>query len=151
LVEQGLLVALDHQDEITPTLLDDRARRLHLRMERVHQGDGAIQVQPLDQRLARGNLVALVGHGLNTQRPSAARVDGSDQLRAPAGPHRFAIQHHHVAIVTAQARFLPRPERLLKRQHGHRLEHPVNAILRRSFIAALLPVEPAPERRSLGR
>ena len=149
MVQQRRLVALDDKDEIAPALLHDRARRLHLRVQRIHQGDGAVQVQPFQQRLARRNLVALVGHRFDTQHPSAARVDGSDQLRAPAAPNRLAIQHHHVAIVAAQARLLPRPHGLLKRQHRHRLEHPINAVLTRSFVAALPLVEPAPKRRSL--
>ena len=109
MVEQGGLVALDHQDEIPPTLLHDRAGRLHLRMERIHQRDGAVQIQPIQQSLARGNLVALVGYRLDAQCASAACIDGSHQLSAPAATHGFAIQHHHVAILTTQARLLPRP------------------------------------------
>ena len=151
MVEQGRLVALDDQNEVTSALLHDRVGRLHLRVERIHQRDGAVQVQPLQQRLPCGDLVALVGHRFDSQRPSAARVDGSDQLRAPAAPDRLAIQHHHVAIVAAQAPLLPRPQGLLKGQHRHRFEHPINAVLRGRFVATLPPVEPAPKGHPLGR
>lgn len=151
MVEQCFLIALDHQYEITPTFLHDRACRLNLRMERIHQSDGAVQVQPLQQGLARRNLVAFVGHRLDSQRPSAARVDGSDQLSALAAAHGFAIQHHHLAIRMAQARLLPRPECLLKGQHPHRFEHPINAVLGRNFVASLPPIKPTPKPRPLDR
>lgn len=151
MVVEGFLVALDHQYEFSPAFLHDRASGLHLGMERIHQGDGSVQVQPLQQRLARRNLVAFVGNRLDTQRSSAARVDGSDQLGASAPTHGLAIEHHHVAIRTAQSRLLPRPDRLLERQHQDRFEHSINAILRRNLIPALAPIEPASKRCPLSR
>src|ERR1035441_3849337 len=41
LVEQTALVAFDEQDEVSCALLHDGAGRLHLRVEGIHQGNGA--------------------------------------------------------------------------------------------------------------
>ena len=115
MVLKCFLVALGNQHEIPPTFLHDRARRFHLRMERIHQRDGSVQVQTFQQRLGRRDLVALFGHRLDSQCPSAARVDSPHQLSALAATHRFAIQHQHIAILTSQASLLPGPDGLLKR------------------------------------
>jgi hypothetical protein len=47
-------------------------------MECIHQGQRALQVQPIEQGLTRRDLIALVGHRFDPQGPSATRIDGSD-------------------------------------------------------------------------
>src|ERR1035438_5777000 len=150
LVEQTALVAFDEQEEVSCALLHDGAGRLHLRVEGIHQGNGALQFQAIQQCLARWNLVTLAGHGFHAQGASALGINGPDQLRAPAAPQGFAVQDYHIAIVRSQTSLLPGPDRLLKRQHGHRFEHPVNAVFGGRIVSAGASVEPTAHRRPLG-
>lgn len=101
------MIALDHQDVIPSALLDDRAGRLDLRVQRIHQRDGALQIQTPQQAAARGNLIALVGHRFDSQSPPTARIDRADQLGALAATQGFAIQHHRLSVLSPQAGFWP--------------------------------------------
>ena len=115
------MVAFDEEGKVSPAFLDDGMGGAHLGVQGVHQGDGPVQFQPAQQGLGGGNLVTLVAHRFHAQGASALRVDGSDQLRALAAAQRFAIQHHHAAILRPVAGVLPEPEGLLKLQHRHGL------------------------------
>ena len=50
------LVAFDYHHVVSSPLLHHRACRFHLRVEGVHQGDGAVQIQPIQQPLADGKV-----------------------------------------------------------------------------------------------
>lgn len=78
LLQEAGLVAFDKEDKIPPTLLHDGMPCLDLGVQSVHQSDGSIQFQAVQQRLSGGNLVALVRHGLHAQGASTLRVNDSD-------------------------------------------------------------------------
>ena len=145
------LVAFDHHHEISTSFLHNRARGLDLRVERVHQGDRALQIQSVQQGLARRDFVALVGHRFDSHGASTARIDRSHPLGALAATQRLAIHHDPIPILAAQASLLPGPDRLLKFQDRHHFEHPVNAVLRRHLITQGPPVEPTSKGRPLRR
>lgn len=60
MAQERFLIALNYPHEITSALLHDCSCGLHLSMEGLHQGNGALQVQSIQQGLTRRDRVALV-------------------------------------------------------------------------------------------
>jgi hypothetical protein len=98
LLLKAFLIAFDEQHEITPTLLHNPPSGLHLRVQGIHQPDGPIQIQPVQQPLPSRNLVALVSDRFHSQRASTAGINRTDQLRFAAPPQGLPVQDHHVSV-----------------------------------------------------
>ncbi len=149
MAQKARLVAFDKENEISPAFLHHGAGGFGLSVQGIHQRDGSIQFQAVQQGLPGGNLMALVSHGFDRQGAPALDIDRADQLSALAATQRFAVQDHDAAVLASMTGLLPGPDGLLEWQDRNGFEHSVNAIFRRHLVALGFAVEPAARGRSL--
>jgi hypothetical protein len=87
---EALLVAFYGQQVIPPGALHDQSGGLQLGVERIQDGDLAIQAPVGQQALRHRNLIGLFVHRLQTQGQTAFEIHRPQEMLAPVAD-RFAI------------------------------------------------------------
>jgi len=89
-LEEALLIAFNRQQIISPGTLDNQARGLQLRVQRIQHRHLTVQLPVGQQTLRHRNLVGLLVHRFQAQRATALQIHGPQQMLASVA-NGFAI------------------------------------------------------------